>query len=416
MKKISIITPTHNNQFLRETYDSIKDQDFFEWIIVRNEQALKQNFSFLTNDKRVKIYDLDIHCPIIGSLKRFACSKASGDIILELDHDDLLLPTAIKEVEKAFQDKEIGFVYSNCAYFNNQDFSKPQRFNPAYGWRWREFEYRGYWLDEIVSFPPTPASISRVWFAPDHLRAWRKDIYWQVGGHNKEMRVLDDHELIIRMYLATKFYHIDKCLYLYRIHQTNSWAEKERNKEIQEGTLRLYDQYIYKLCERWCELNNLPKIDLGGRFNSPNGYKSVDIKNADIILDLTKKWALKDNSVGLIRAHDILEHLPDKHFTMSEIYRVLVPGGYLLSLTPSAMGQGAYQDPTHKSFWVRNSFYYYTKKDQAWYIDNDKIKFITMRLEEYYPNIWAKQNEIIYIKADLIKIPSRERVPGIVEI
>ena len=415
------MTPTNNLKFLPDAYESFKDQDFYEWIILRNGEALepKNHFTATTlfGDDRVKIFDFSTPTDFIGLLKNEACSRATGDVIVELDHDDLLIPTAIEKIKEAFQDPEIGFAYSNCAQFNYPVWTKPNRFNSGMGWKWRDLTYQGHVLDETISFGPSPASVSRIWFAPDHVRSWRKDIYDQIGGHNREMRVLDDGDLICRLYLKTKFEHINECLYLYRINGENSWAQPDKNKEIQENVMVLYGKYIYQLCERWCELNHLLKIDLGGAIGKPDGYLGLDKHGSDITCDLTERWPFEDNSIGMIRAHDILEHLPDKNFTMSEAHRVLVPGGYFLSMTPSCLGQGGWQDPTHKSFWVRNSFWYYTKQDQARFIKNYSTKFQVMRLEEpYYPSDYAKNNGIVYIKADLIKLPSKERLPGAIEL
>jgi SAM-dependent methyltransferase len=47
---------------------------------------------------------------------------------------------------------------------------------------------------------------------------------------------------------------------------------------------------------------------------------------------------------------------------MEEIWRVLKPGGIFESSTPSTDGRGAFQDPTHISFWNRNSWLYYSEK------------------------------------------------------
>jgi predicted SAM-dependent methyltransferase len=69
-----------------------------------------------------------------------------------------------------------------------------------------------------------------------------------------------------------------------------------------------------------------------------------------------------DNSVDVIRAYDFLEHIPMGSVisVMEEIYRVLKPGGIFESFTPSTDGRGAFQDPTHVSFWNRNSWSYYS--------------------------------------------------------
>lgn len=76
--------------------------------------------------------------------------------------------------------------------------------------------------------------------------------------------------------------------------------------------------------------------------------------------DLRMTWPWDDSSVDHIRAHDIIEHLPDKIFTMRELHRVLKPGGTVEIVVPTTDGRGADQDPTHCSYWNRNSFFYYT--------------------------------------------------------
>ena len=54
--------------------------------------------------------------------------------------------------------------------------------------------------------------------------------------------------------------------------------------------------------------------------------------------------------------------------TMQEAHRCLTPGGWFLTLPPSTDGRGAFQDPTHVSFWSSNSFWYYTRPEQARFI------------------------------------------------
>ena len=87
---------------------------------------------------------------------------------------------------------------------------------------------------------------------------------------------------------------------------------------------------------------------------------NVDIvKPCDELVDLREPWPWADNSMDEIRAHDIIEHLPDKIHTMNEAWRVLKPGGKLDILVPTTEGRGAWQDPGHVSFWNRNSFFYF---------------------------------------------------------
>jgi glycosyltransferase involved in cell wall biosynthesis len=400
---LSIITPTHNPKYIGELWESIKKQTYkdWEWVIVTNNGAKVD-----IQDERVRVIECPFKSKSVGALKNYAFSQGRGDILVEVDHDDLLTPDCLEEISRAFEDEEIGFVYSNNAKLS-KDFVP---YNPEFGWDYKKYKEH----IEMVSFEPSAASLAYVWFAPDHVRAWRKTVYQELGGHNSDLDVLDDHELLIRTYLKTKFKWIDKCLYLYRITGDNTWLE--RNAKIQSGTVELCNQYLYQLAERDAELKGLEKIDLGGGFDCPKGYKSVDLKNADIIADLNESIPLPDNSVGVIRAWDILEHLKDKQKIMSEIHRVLADGGWLLVGVPSTDGRGAFQDPTHVSYWNENSFWYWTRKEQAKYIYNDKVRFQVFRNDTVFPNEWCKEHDIPYVIANLRAIKSKARRPNLITI
>ena len=109
------------------------------------------------------------------------------------------------------------------------------------------------------------------------------------------------------------------------------------------------------------------KLNLGCGTKKLKGYENIDINpnvNPDTLYDIAndglKAWG--DNSVDEIRAFDFLEHIPlgKTIFVIEEIWRVLKDGGKFEHLTPSTDGRGAFQDPTHLSFWNINTWLYYT--------------------------------------------------------
>ncbi len=107
------------------------------------------------------------------------------------------------------------------------------------------------------------------------------------------------------------------------------------------------------------------KINLGCGRKQLAGYFNVDCQNiegVDLVCDCNLPIPLADSIADEINADDFLEHINnDKRIhIMSEIWRILKPNGILRSYTPSSDGRGAFQDPTHYSFWNENSFYYYT--------------------------------------------------------
>ena len=372
--KVSIFTPTNNSSYLKEVYRSLIEQTDadWEWVIIYNNGAVPVDFC----DPRVKSFTIENAPEWVGPLKAAACVRATGEILLEMDHDDFLMPTAIEEVKKAFLDPAVGFVYSNTIH-SGAELGKVERFSEYYGWKYREVNVRGTVLDEHISFEPTPESISRIWFAPNHLRAFRKSVYDAVGGYSLDMRILDDLDLMCRMYPVTKFKHINKGLYVYRVHGKNTFLRY--NDEIQQNVYRIYDQYIDSLVEAACDSRGLRKIEVGGRMAAKSGYETVDLFDADICSDLNKRWPFDDNSVGVVRSMGVFEHLKDPVHTMKELSRVLAPGGWAFIQVPSTDGRGAFQDPTHVSFWNENSFLYYTDSNWAKYICSP-VRFQAPRL------------------------------------
>ena len=103
------------------------------------------------------------------------------------------------------------------------------------------------------------------------------------------------------------------------------------------------------------------RLNLGCCDRHLEGFCNVDrVPPADVAADLEQGWPWADGSVECIVAHDILEHLPDKIHTMNEAWRVLEDGGRLHLSVPTTDGRGAFQDPTHRSFWTPNDLFYYT--------------------------------------------------------
>ena len=104
-----------------------------------------------------------------------------------------------------------------------------------------------------------------------------------------------------------------------------------------------------------------------GHLPTVQGWVNVDrVPPADEIVDLDGPWPWPESSADEIRAHDAIEHLPDKIHTMNEAWRVLTPGGRFDIKVPTTDGRGAFQDPQHCSLWNRNSFYYYTVGVGEW--------------------------------------------------
>lgn len=404
--RVTVFTPSHKTRYLDDCLQSLQAQTFrdWEWVVLLNGNA---RWRPEQPDERVRLV-VDDAVSGIGAAKRRACHEARGDILVELDHDDRLASHALERVVATF-DAHPGasLVFSHTAQIREDGTRDDTRFDAAHGWEYRETTVDGLSVLAAVSMAPTPHNVSYIWYAPNHVRAFRRLAYEQVGGYDPERAILDDQDLMSRLYQAGEFHLIDECLYLQRIHGVNTQTEADTNAEIQRETVRLYDRYIEGNALAWAQRRGLLALDLGAAHNHPQGYLGVDQypgPGVDIVATMPGPLDLPDNSVGVIRAVDFLEHVTDKVALFNEIHRLLAPDGLLLSMTPSTDGRGAFQDPTHVSFYNENSFWYYTQNAMRAMVPQITARFQVSRLVTDFPSPWHQQVDIPYVTANLICI------------
>ncbi|MFC9629147.1 glycosyltransferase [Streptomyces mirabilis] len=402
--RFSVFTPSHQPRFLDECLKALQAQTCpdWEWIVLLNGGA---RWRPERHDERVRVEIAD-SIRGVGAAKRRACELARGEILVELDHDDLLAKACLAELAKAFDaHPEAVLVYSNTAQITEDGKRDDTRFNEAHGWRYEDVRVDGRKLLQAVSMEPTPHNVSYIWYAPNHVRAFRKESYEKAGGYDATRTVLDDQDLMCRLFHIGDFHHIPRCLYLQRMHPENTQRDPQINAHIQRETVALYDKYIEANALAWTHRRELLALDLGAAHRKPPGYLGVDQypgEGVDIVATLPGKLDLPDNSVGLMRAVDFLEHVPAKVPLINELYRLLAPGGMLVTMTPSSDGRGAYQDPTHVAFYNENSFWYYTDNQYRAFVPEIQARFQSSRLVTYFPTEWHSQNDISYVVANLI--------------
>jgi len=106
------------------------------------------------------------------------------------------------------------------------------------------------------------------------------------------------------------------------------------------------------------------KLHLGCGDAKLPGYVGIDLVNhscVDKVWDLREGIPYPDGTVSHLEAVHVLEHLPDPVQIMNEIWRVCRHGTKVHIIVPSTDGRGAFQDPSHISWWNINSMFYYGK-------------------------------------------------------
>lgn len=131
----------------------------------------------------------------------------------------------------------------------------------------------------------------------------------------------------------------------------------------------------------------------------------------DLIHDIDRQpLPIQDNSFDLIYSDQFLEHVENLIFVMSEAYRVLRPGGIMISRVPYFRSSYAYIDPTHRRCFTINTLDYFV--DGNYLSDNYSLsefkfsaiyKFIESPLDSSYLKSFLAR----FLKNRALKAPHR---------
>lgn len=257
---VSIVTPTYNTANIFWPYRSVAGQEYknIEWIIYddgsSDENTINSIKQVAAVDPRIKAIFAE-HSGSIGEVKNHAFSLANGEILVELDHDDELTPWCVSSIVEAFQKfPDAGFAFTDCAEVigdDHQDASYPDGWGFGYGSYRTEFWRGRNYL--VTNYPDINSkTIRHIVGVPNHARAWRADFYHSIGGHNKNLFVADDYELLVRTWLATTIVHIRRFGYIQYHHESNT--QKKRNAEIQHLVAWIASAYNDDIHDRFEQL------------------------------------------------------------------------------------------------------------------------------------------------------------------
>ena len=263
---ISFFTPIYNTgEKLRNTYKSLLDQTYgnWEWVIVNDStdggKTLKIAEDIASQDPRVVVYDFrEKSGGNIGEVKYRACALAKGYILAELDHDDLLVPDCAEYLHKAAQKHpECGFFFNDTLEVDERwnSLTYPEGFALGYG-RYRDMEYAGKTMKVATQHNINPKTIRHIVGVPNHVRAWRRTTYFEIGGHNRGLTIADDYELVVRTFLKTKMCKIPKLGYVQFIYDNEGGTNTHNlsRADIQRRVRTIADKYNQRIKARFEEL------------------------------------------------------------------------------------------------------------------------------------------------------------------
>lgn len=231
--KYSFVVPIYNTEerYLQELYDSICKQHSIDWELVLLDDSPEQHLqaqALSYQDSRVQYHRLNKQSKgNIGKAKWLANCLAHGKWLFELDHDDILPWYCTLYLDKAIEEyPDCGFFYSDTLSVDGEGNEIAEMYGKDFGmgfahpYEWKDPSGNILHPDDCPDI--NPATIRHIVGVPNHLRCWKREVYFSIGGHNELLRIADDYELLVRTWLNTKMCHIKAPLYFQRFDGGNS--------------------------------------------------------------------------------------------------------------------------------------------------------------------------------------------------
>jgi glycosyltransferase involved in cell wall biosynthesis len=247
---------------IKRAYDSIKLQKLkhWEWVILDDTptpepesepEPKPDHFTFLTNmfknDQRIRLYKRSENSGNIGHVKNEAVSLCRGKYVIELDHDDEILPDVLQDATNVFNsDDQIGFIYMDYInlYENKENFKYGDFYSLGYAGYYRQ-KYNNRWVFVACHGNINNITLSHIVSIPNHPRIWRRKTLLEIGNYSEYLPISDDYELLIRTAVKTKIAKIPKLGYIQYMNDGGNNFSYIRNGEINRLRYHLTD-HCYK--------------------------------------------------------------------------------------------------------------------------------------------------------------------------
>ena len=109
------------------------------------------------------------------------------------------------------------------------------------------------------------------------------------------------------------------------------------------------------------------KLDVGAGMKAHDGYLRVDIAGQPDVRCDARHLPFREGAFEEVQLEHVLEHIPREYLipVMNEAHRVLKPKGKVRIEVPVFPFWTAIADPTHVSFFVSQTFDYFTEDHQG---------------------------------------------------
>lgn len=211
--KISIVTPSYNQgHFIEETIISIVGQGYpnLEYIVMDGGSTDKTVEILKKYDKQITYWQSEKDKGQANAINN-GFARATGDILMWLNSDDILLPNSLFYVAEQVAKNGDGFYFGNSIHFKEEN---------------------GLWSEgSDVCQRYCSEDIKKIDYIIQPSSWWTRTVWEKVGSLDETIHFVFDWAWFIRVKEKFSFYPQNKVISLYRFHsehKTGSGADKRQ--------------------------------------------------------------------------------------------------------------------------------------------------------------------------------------------
>lgn len=237
LPKISIVTPSYNQaQFLEETILSVLGQQYpnLEYIVMDGGSTDHSAEIIKKYENQLTYWCSEKDSGQANAINK-GFSKATGDILMWLNSDDILMPNILSKIAQKVMDNGDALYFGNCIHFKYEE-DQLTCFGSNVVWKHKEYKLCD--VDYIIQ----PSSF------------WTKKIWEDIGELSETLHFGFDWQWFLKVQQKFPLYPLKDAISMYRFHDDHKSGTGGRKR--QEELLKIYQEYNPKFAKLYELLMN----------------------------------------------------------------------------------------------------------------------------------------------------------------
>lgn len=225
---ISVVLPSYNGEkYITQSIESIRRQTYKDWELIivddcSEDQTGQIADTYAKQDERIHVIHNSHNCKLPVSLN-IGFEVAQGQYFTWTSDDNAYSPSAFSHMLSAIEQQNVDFVFADMEAIDSDDYMIfPMKMGP---------------VEELVFRNTVGACF-----------LYRSQLHLFLKGYDSKRFLVEDYDFWLKVYRSYSMYHMEECLYYYRIHAAS--LSSQRKQAIDKAVAALLNDNLNYVTDR----------------------------------------------------------------------------------------------------------------------------------------------------------------------